>query len=136
MKVDRYDARNTKLGGTHGMQDHIDSEVLDRAARVGVSLWPVVLVVLAATARFMMLPPRQNLATWFRALVTSMLAGLSAHLFAREYGLSENMWAMSIIIASFLADDILRGVLVVGTAFSKNPSVIFDWVDRLRGRKD
>ena len=136
MKVGRYHRPQMTVGGTGGMQEQLDSEALDRAARVGVSLWPVVLVILAATARFMMLPPRQNLATWFRALVTSMVAGIGAHLLGREYGLSENLWALAIILAAFLADDILRGVLVVGTTFSKNPMVVFDWVDRLRGRKD
>lgn len=94
------------------------------------------IVALAATVRFLMLPELQSLFQWLKGFIFAMFMGLLAHLAAKEYGLSEYMWATSIALAAFFADYILKGLTTLGEAFARDPFIVFAWLDKLRSRKE
>lgn len=121
------------------MTDQSSADVMQQAQAHARYFWPVVLIVLGATARFMMLPSRQSLGTWVRALVLALFVGYMANLLALEYGLSENLRALTIAASAFLADDLLRGAATLIRTVANNPSLvleaIFGFLDRFRPGK-
>lgn len=111
---------------------HDESELAQKLASLSSNLWPLAIVALATTCRFLMIPELQSLFQWVKGFIFALFMGLLAHLAAKELQLSEYMWAASIAVAAFFADHILKGVTRLGEAFAKDPFVIISWLEKLR----
>lgn len=95
------------------------------------NLWAVAIVALATTARFM-IAHRQSLSDWIRGFVFAAFISLIAYYITLEYALRQNWQIISIAIASFFAENLLKGLQILGEAFARDPFVILSWLERLR----
>lgn len=101
------------------MQDQIPPDA-DLAEKLKF-LAPVALAVLAGTARFLMLPKGQSALAYVRGILMAVLVAWIVAAATDGYGMNENYRVAAIGVCSFMADDLLRGLLALGEEFRKDP---------------
>lgn len=111
------------------MPDRIPSH-LDQLIESAKPLTPLALAFLAVCARFMMLPRGHSVFTFLRGLFVAAFVGLTVNSAALGYGLDENWRAVVVAVTAFLADDLLRGLIVVGRQLKEDPFAVWDRVFR------
>jgi len=101
------------------MQDHIPPDA-DLAEKLKF-LAPVALAVLAGTARFLMMPKGQSALVYLRGIIMAVLVAWIVAAATDGYGMNENYRVAVIGVCSFMADDLLRGLLLIGEKFRDDP---------------
>lgn len=101
------------------MQDQIppDADIAEKLK----FLAPIALAVLAGTARFLMMPKGQSALVYLRGIIMAVLVAWIVAAATDGYGMNENYRVAVIGVCSFMADDLLRGLLSAGEKFREDP---------------
>lgn len=91
---------------------------------------PLALAFLAVVARFMMLPHGHSVLTFLRGLAVAGFVAMLTNSALLGYGMNDDLRAALVGGAAFLADDILRGMIALGTKFKDDPQSVIDAILR------
>ena len=105
--------------------------ILDAIRQFASELALVALAVMGATARFIMVPPRASLGAYLRGITLAVCTVWVVNHIGIATGLSEN-WRLALLgVAAFLADDILFGLVNVGSRLRNDPKGLIEDIKQL-----
>lgn len=100
------------------------------AASVGAYSTLIVIAILAGTSRTILSTEQRTFGAYIRMIVIAGFVGFIASQFMKDVALSEGTKGAIVGVAAFIANDILRALLVIGEMLANDP---IGTISKLRG---
>lgn len=111
------------------------SGILDALRHFASELALVALAVMGATARVLLMPPRSSLSAYLRGIFLAVCTVWVVNNIALAAGLGESYRLAVMGVAAFLADDILVGLVNLGTRIRNDPKGLIEDIKQVLGRR-